>query len=99
MATARVFSGAEALRMGAVNRVVAASALDAVVAEAADQIAGGAPLTVRAAMKAIDESLKCSPERDLAAVDAMVQACYASEDYLEGQRAFAEKRKPDFRGH
>jgi enoyl-CoA hydratase/carnithine racemase len=99
MATARVFSGAEALRMGAVNRVVAASALDAVVAEAADQIAAGAPLTVRAAMKAIDESLKCSPERDLAAVDAMVQACYASEDYLEGQRAFAEKRKPDFRGH
>jgi len=99
MATTRVFNGAEALRMGAVNRVVAASELEAAVAETASQIAAGAPLTVRAAMKAIDESLKSSPERDLAAVDAMVQACYASEDYLEGQSAFAAKRKPDFHGH
>jgi enoyl-CoA hydratase/carnithine racemase len=98
MATARVFNGVEALRMGAVNRVVPASDLDPVIAETASQIASGAPLTVRAAIKAIDASLKSSAERDLAAVDVMVQACYASDDYLEGQRAFAEKRKPDFRG-
>ena len=98
MATARVFDAAEALRMGAVNRVVPGSELDAVIAETAAHIAAGAPLTVRAAMKAINECMKPSPDRDLAAVGAMVQACYASEDYLEGQRAFAEKRKPDFRG-
>lgn len=98
MATARVFSAAEALRMGAVNRVVKRSELDSVVAETAGHITAGAPLTVRAALKAIDESLKAPPDRDLPAVEAMVQACYASEDYLEGQRAFAEKRKPDFRG-
>jgi enoyl-CoA hydratase/carnithine racemase len=98
MATARVFRGAEALAMGAVNRVVPGTDLDSVVAETAGRIAAGAPLTVRAAMKAIDECLKPSPDRDLATVGAMVAACYASDDYLEGQRAFAEKRKPDFHG-
>jgi len=98
MATARAFSAAEALGMGAVNRVVTASELDAIVAETAGRIAAGAPLTVRAAMKAIGECLKGSPDRDLASVQAMVEACYESQDYLEGQRAFVEKRKPDFRG-
>jgi enoyl-CoA hydratase/carnithine racemase len=98
MATARVFRGAEALAMGAVNRVVPGTDLDSVVAETAGRIAAGAPLTVRAARKAIDECLKPSPDRDLATVEAMVAACYASDDYLEGQRAFAEKRKPDFHG-
>ena len=99
MATARAFNGAEALMMGAVNRVVQGSELDATVAETAGRIVAGAPLTVRAAMKAIQECLKPSRDRDLTTVAAMVEACYASEDYLEGQRAFAEKRKPEFRGH
>jgi enoyl-CoA hydratase/carnithine racemase len=84
--------------MGAVNRVVPSIELSAAIIETARQIAAGAPLTIRAAIKAIHEALKPSPERDVDAVQAMTQACYASEDYLEGQRAFAEKRKPVFQG-
>ena len=36
--------------------------------------------------------------RDLATVELMVEACFRSDDYLEGQAAFAEKRAPRFRG-
>jgi len=98
LATARTFDAAEALQMRLVNRVAPAASLDALVAETIGQVSANAPLTVRAAMKAIDEGLKPSPERDLAAVQKMVDACFASDDYKEGRQAFMEKRKPDFRG-
>jgi enoyl-CoA hydratase len=35
---------------------------------------------------------------DLARAQAMIEACFRSDDYLEGQRAFAEKRTPAFTG-
>ena len=38
------------------------------------------------------------PERDQALCDAFAAACNRSEDYREGQRAFAERCSPDFRG-
>jgi enoyl-CoA hydratase/carnithine racemase len=36
--------------------------------------------------------------RDLAAVEELVMACFDSEDYREGRRAFMEKRRPRFEG-
>jgi len=37
-------------------------------------------------------------DRDMAHCDALVDACFKSQDYLEGRSAFLEKRKPEFTG-
>ena len=96
--TARQFGAAEAAAMGLVNRVVPEAELDAFVQDYADTIAGNAPLTVAAAKVVIGEMTKDPGERDLERADRMVAACFASEDYVEGRRAFMEKRKPAFTG-
>lgn len=96
--SARRFSAEEALRMGLVNRVVPVDDLRPAVMELAENIARNAPLTITAAKAGIREAMRPDGERDLAGVEKRVEACFRSADYLEGQRAFAEKRPPAFTG-
>jgi enoyl-CoA hydratase len=96
--TGRQFDAREAERMGLVNRVVADDQLEATVEEMARTIADNAPLTVRAAKLVVGELLKDAQDRDVAATERAVDACFKSNDYKEGQAAFAEKRKPRFTG-
>lgn len=97
--SARRFSAVEALQMGLVNQVVPAEDLRPTVFALAEAISRNAPLTVAAAKAAIREATLPAGQRDLARVQALVEACFRSADYLEGQRAFAEKRPPAFTGH
>ncbi len=96
--TARRITAQEAQAMGLLNLVVPAAAIDAKVAEWAGMIAENAPLTVATIKQVALEIGKPPNERDLAKLDRMVDACFASGDYIEGRRAFMEKRKPDFTG-
>ena len=96
--TGQRFNAAQAEMMGLVNRVVPVSELESTVDSYARTIADNAPLTVKAAKAAVNEGTKNSGERDLDRVAALVEACFNSDDYKEGRRAFMEKRPPLFQG-
>ncbi len=96
--TGRQFSAQEALDMGLVNRVVRVAELEKYTREYANTIANNAPLTIAAVKRSLIEFLKDPADRDMVRCQQMVDACYESEDYREGQAAFMEKRKPQFKG-
>jgi enoyl-CoA hydratase len=96
--TGRHFSAAEAKAMGLVHRVVPVAELEPLVLEYCATISENAPLTIRASKRIIRELLKSSAAFDAQACAAMVKACFESQDYIEGRRAFMEKRKPVFQG-
>ena len=98
LATGRMFSAGEAWAMGWINHVLPQDRLHEYVDDMAQTISNNAPLSIRAAKFSINEAVKAPEDRDMQLCTRLVNACYASADHLEGKRAFAEKRSPNFKG-
>jgi len=96
--TARRLPAFEAHRIGLVNHVCQASMLESFVQSYAETMAGNAPLSIVAAKRVIDEYVKDPADRNQKLADDAVAACFVSNDYKEGRKAFMEKRKPVWTG-
>ncbi len=100
--TGRGMEAAEAHRWGLVNAVHEPDALEAEVFAVAHRLASGPPLVYAAIKEVLREAQATRFEDAMARIGRSdypaVRTLYASQDQLEGARAFAEKREPRWQG-
>lgn len=96
--TARKFTADEAERMNYANRVLPRDQFNDYVENYVQTIGGNAPLTIKAVKVVVQECIKDDADRNHDLCASIVDDCFKSEDYVEGRRAFMEKRKAEFKG-
>jgi len=96
--TGEPIDAVEAYRIGLVNRTVPSAELSAFVEQYAESLAEKSPIAVRLAMDAIRHGNSMPLADGLAYEAKLADECARSEDNREGRLAFAEKRKPQFKG-
>lgn len=94
MLTGRRVDAEEGQRLGFVNQVVPAAALDAAVARLAGRIAANSPAAIRLGRTAFYQALGMPTEQALQLLQTSLSVATTTDDAAEGLRAFAEKRPP-----
>ena len=98
MLTGRRVSAEEAERIGFVNKVVSVDELDAATDELAAELASKSPAIVKLGRDSFYNVWDMSAAEALAYLHPMLTVTTMTEDAAEGIAAFAEKRKPEWKG-
>jgi enoyl-CoA hydratase/carnithine racemase len=96
--TGKLIDGTEAERIGLVNRVASAEALDEAVEALVGELLACAPIAVGLAKRVIDASARPALSTTLELEVALQEVCARTEDFAEGAKAFRDKRQPQFSG-
>ncbi len=94
----RVLTAQEALQFGLVNRVVVVEECLQDALKLAEEIAGRAPLAVRAAKKMINQAFERTLSDGLSEERQEFYSLCETQDQKEGMQAFVEKRQPHWKG-
>jgi enoyl-CoA hydratase/carnithine racemase len=96
--TGKPLSAQRAYEIGLVNRLAEPDGLMAAALALATEILDGAPLSVMAAREMVMLSTEMGRSAALRAAQHVSERVYRSEDAQEGPKAFAEKRRPQWKG-
>ena len=96
----RVFNAVEAKEKGLINKVVPDDQVDAAVVETVEHICNGAPLVNRWHKRFVYAAVDGAGENKALTAAQIAEdfACFDTDDYREGIRAFFAKEVPDFQG-
>ena len=96
--TGTLISGKEAERIGLVNQAVPADKLEQTVEEFIANLVDKSPLALQAMKMLVNRGIGCSLESGLVLEHQIVKFLQTTEDFQESLKAFAEKRKPAYKG-
>lgn len=96
--TAKPITAQEAYRIGLVNEVVPLKDLIPTAERWANDILRCSPISIRASKEAVMKGLELPLEAAVNTVFYGTQVMRQSQDYIEGPKAFAEKRPPQWKG-
>jgi enoyl-CoA hydratase len=96
--TADMISASDALRIGLVNEVVAAAELIPGSEAIAQKIIANGPLAIRYCLEAVNKGMEMPLAEALTFEASLFGVCCATDDKVEGTKAFLEKRPAKFTG-